>query len=261
MAIPAVTTIGAESSSSTPRIGELGRIRPVQGIPAALGLFAGRSEGAASGPAAAPPATAAQPRRDADPRRPESLLFAGQARAGTDQARAGHAREDQALGDLAEARRRLAQRNNAQSAEVVRMIELLSARDAEVRAHEAAHVAAGGSYITGGASYTLERGPDGRSYAVGGEVGIDTQPVPGRPEETASKMRIVKAAALAPIDPSAADLAVAAAAASMEAEAMAQAAAIRAEEATRGSEVARRYGEAASPRGPGGSEKRVDMVA
>ena len=78
-------------------------------------------------------------------------------------------------------------------------------------------MAAGGRYITGGASYTYERGPDGAEYAVGGEVGIDTSPVPGNPEATAEKMRIVRAAALAPSDPSAADLAVAASAAEAEA--------------------------------------------
>ncbi len=83
-------------------------------------------------------------------------------------------------------------------------------------------MAAGGRYITGGASYTYERGPDGAEYAVGGEVGIDTSPVPGNPEATAEKMRIVRAAALAPSDPSAADLAVAASAAEAEAQAMAE---------------------------------------
>ena len=135
-----------------------------------------------------------------------------------------------------------------QSEETLRVISELQARDSQVRAHEAAHVAAGGQYITGGISFVYERGPDGRSYAVGGEVGIDTSPVPGKPEETAAKMRIVRAAALAPSDPSPADLSIAAEAAQIESEAMAEVAASRAEAA------ARSYG--ASP-----TQNTIDMVA
>jgi hypothetical protein len=69
-------------------------------------------------------------------------------------------------------------------------------------------------------------------------------------------MRTVRAAALAPIDPSPADLAVAAAAATIEAEAMAQASAVSEQEA------ARRYAGAGQAPGRGGvSERAVDMVA
>jgi hypothetical protein len=93
----------------------------------------------------------------------------------------------------------------------------LQARDAEVRAHEAAHQGAGGG-LTGGASFTYETGPDGRAYAVGGEVPISIQP--GRtPEETIRNAQRVRAAALAPAEPSAADLSVAASASQMESEA------------------------------------------
>jgi hypothetical protein len=49
----------------------------------------------------------------------------------------------------------------------------LARRDREVRAHEQAHAAVGGSYA-GAPSYTYSRGPDGQRYAVGGEVSIDT---------------------------------------------------------------------------------------
>ena len=95
----------------------------------------------------------------------------------------------------------------------------LKQRDREVRAHEAAHLAAAGRYATGGASFEYERGPDGKSYAVGGEIGIDTSPVPNDPEATIQKARMIKAAALAPADPSPTDRKVAASAAQMEAEA------------------------------------------
>ncbi|MEM6901659.1 MAG: putative metalloprotease CJM1_0395 family protein [Pseudomonadota bacterium] len=81
--------------------------------------------------------------------------------------------------------------------------------DAEVRRHEQAHMNAGGRYA-GQASYTYETGPDGGRYAVAGEVPIDTAPVPDNPEATIDKMEVVIRAALAPAEPSAQDLRVAA---------------------------------------------------
>lgn len=89
-------------------------------------------------------------------------------------------------------------------------------RDREVRAHEAAHAAVGGAYVRGGPSFSYTTGPDGKRYAAGGEVQIDTSPVPGDARATAQKMRVVKAAALAPAQPSGQDLAVAAAASRTE---------------------------------------------
>lgn len=88
-------------------------------------------------------------------------------------------------------------------------LDELIQRDREVRAHEQAHAAAGGGYA-GAPSYTYSRGPDGRLYAVGGEVGIDTAPVPGDPAATLRKMEVVQRAALAPAEPSAQDLRIAA---------------------------------------------------
>jgi len=102
------------------------------------------------------------------------------------------------------------------------VVRQLAARDREVRAHEQAHVAAAGPYATGGPSYTYQTGPDGQRYAIGGEVGIDTSPVPGNPEATLRKARTILAAANAPAEPSAQDRAVAAAAASMMAQAQAE---------------------------------------
>jgi hypothetical protein len=88
--------------------------------------------------------------------------------------------------------------------------------DREVRAHEQAHISAGGAYIRGGASYQYQRGPDNKNYAVGGEVGIDATPERDDPGATITKMQAVRAAALAPSDPSAQDRAVAASAAQNE---------------------------------------------
>jgi hypothetical protein len=95
------------------------------------------------------------------------------------------------------------------SDEEQKAVSELKARDREVRAHERAHQAAGGQHA-GAASYTFQRGPDGRSYAVGGEVPIDAGEVKGDPEATIEKMRVVKAAALAPAEPSSQDRKVAA---------------------------------------------------
>ena len=83
-------------------------------------------------------------------------------------------------------------------AELKQLTEL-KARDREVRAHEAAHQAVGGQYA-GSISYVYERGPDGAQYAVGGEVSISTSPVGGDPQATIDKMRVVRAAALAPAE-------------------------------------------------------------
>ncbi|HIJ90614.1 MAG: putative metalloprotease CJM1_0395 family protein [Desulfobulbaceae bacterium] len=90
--------------------------------------------------------------------------------------------------------------------------------DTKVRAHEMAHLAAAGSYATGGASFQYAKGPDGKQYAVGGEVGIDTGKE-SSPEATISKMQTVRAAALAPADPSPQDQKVAARASLVIAEA------------------------------------------
>jgi len=100
----------------------------------------------------------------------------------------------------------------------LRMVSELKARDRVVRTHEMAHMAAGAGLVTRGASYTYQNGPDGQRYAVGGEVGIDTSP--GRtPEETLLKAERIRAAALAPAEPSGQDRQVAAAAAKMASQA------------------------------------------
>ena len=95
--------------------------------------------------------------------------------------------------------------------EVAELLEL-KARDQQVRRHEAAHMAAGGPYIRGGPTYSYRVGPDGKRYAVGGEVSIDTSPEQD-PRQTIAKMRVVERAALAPADPSGQDRMVAAKAA------------------------------------------------
>lgn len=91
----------------------------------------------------------------------------------------------------------------------IQLLDELQQIDTEVRRHEMAHIAAGGRYITSGANSTYKRGPDGRNYVVGGEISIDTAPIPGDPQATIQKMRQVKSAAFAPVDPSPQDIKVA----------------------------------------------------
>ncbi len=99
-----------------------------------------------------------------------------------------------------------------------RQVDKLKKTDQEVRAHERAHMAAGSGLVMGGASYEYERGPDGKMYAVGGEVKIDTSKERD-PVATIRKMQKVRRAALAPAQPSGQDRSVAAQASQIEAEA------------------------------------------
>lgn len=98
-------------------------------------------------------------------------------------------------------------------------VKNLKQRDAEVRAHEAAHLAAAGKYATGSANFEYTRGPDGKSYATAGEVQIDTGPIPNDPEATLQKAQQIQAAAQAPAQPSSQDRQVAAEASVMASEA------------------------------------------
>jgi hypothetical protein len=94
----------------------------------------------------------------------------------------------------------------------------LKKTDREVRAHEQAHLAAAGGLATSGANYEYKTGPDGKKYAVAGDVHIDVSE--GKdPEQTIRKAEKIKRAALAPAKPSAQDRAVAAKVSAMEAKA------------------------------------------
>nr|WP_283106534.1 putative metalloprotease CJM1_0395 family protein [Shewanella submarina] len=99
--------------------------------------------------------------------------------------------------------------NSRQEAVEQQELEQLRARDREVKSHERAHAAVGGHYASS-PSYQFERGSDGKRYAISGEVQIDISPVPGDPQATVVKMQKVYAAAMAPVNPSMADIRVAA---------------------------------------------------
>ncbi|MFH0734313.1 MAG: putative metalloprotease CJM1_0395 family protein [bacterium] len=95
-------------------------------------------------------------------------------------------------------------------------IDRLKERDKEVRQHEEAHKRAAGGLLTVGPKYDYEIGPDGKKYAVSGEIQIDIAEIPGNPEATLKKAKQVQRAALAPREPSPQDNAIAANAANME---------------------------------------------
>lgn len=135
---------------------------------------------------------------------------------------------DQAVQDAAVKRRSEQERDQ----KVRDQVQELASRDREVRAHEQAHAAVAGQYA-GSPTYSFVRGPDGVSYAVGGEVSIDTSPIPGDPEATLRKAQQLRRAANAPADPSSQDASVGAQAAQMEQEARAE---LREKQATEASE-------------------------
>ncbi|PTW63281.1 SprA family protein [Breoghania corrubedonensis] len=133
----------------------------------------------------------------------------------------------------------------------------LKKRDAEVRAHEQAHASAGGT-LSGSPSFETERGPDGRTYAVGGEVAIDVSPAQ-TPDATMAKADQIVRAALAPADPSPQDMRVAAAAREMRAQAQAELIKLQAEELGSGANEA--GGGADTPRASGETNADANFSA
>ncbi|MBF0536794.1 MAG: hypothetical protein HQL03_00920 [Nitrospirae bacterium] len=93
-------------------------------------------------------------------------------------------------------------------------VQRLKQREQDVRAHEQAHESVGGQYA-GAPTYQYTTGPDGKRYINGGEVPIDIS-TEKDPQATINKMRQVRAAALAPVDPSPQDQAIASKATSIE---------------------------------------------
>jgi len=71
-----------------------------------------------------------------------------------------------------------------------------------VREHERSHMRAARDLAMTSPSYEFKRGPDGRNYAVGGEVNVDASLSGANAEETIDKARKIQNAALAPNDPS-----------------------------------------------------------
>ncbi|MBD1548360.1 putative metalloprotease CJM1_0395 family protein [Roseibium aggregatum] len=136
-----------------------------------------------------------------------------------------------------------------------KQVEKLKQRDSEVRAHEHAHARTGGAYA-GAPSYSYQQGPDGKRYAIGGEVSIDTSGE-RTAEATIRKMQVVIRAATAPADPSSQDLKVAQQARAQLQEAQTQLRQERAAEQSGGDEAANGQetsGPASAGNGISGSE-------
>lgn len=112
-------------------------------------------------------------------------------------------------------------------AKQIQQLRELQSTDREVKAHEAAHQAAGGS-LAGGASYSYVKGPDNQMYAVSGEVPIRMQKG-NTPDETIANARQIASAAMAPANPSPQDYKVAANALKLEMEARSEAVKLKAE--------------------------------
>jgi hypothetical protein len=90
-----------------------------------------------------------------------------------------------------------------------RQLATLEEQDRAIRRHEEAHRAAAGGLVRGGISYRYRVGPDGKRYAVHGDVDIDLT-AEASPEATIRKMQRARRAATAPASPSPQDRAIAA---------------------------------------------------
>lgn len=89
-----------------------------------------------------------------------------------------------------------------------RQVEKLKERDKEVKTHEQAHLSSAGGLNASAPTYTYQTGPDGKQYAIGGEVSISFTPT-GDPQKDLQAAEAMKNAALAPADPSSQDRSVA----------------------------------------------------
>ena len=87
-----------------------------------------------------------------------------------------------------------------------RVLEKFKNKDAEIRTHEQVHASIG--HTTAPISYSYQQGPDGKMYAVGGSVRLETS-MPDDPKAAAFKLDILQKAASAPSNTSGADNAIA----------------------------------------------------
>lgn len=120
-----------------------------------------------------------------------------------------------------------------QKSQESKLVSELKKRDTEVRQHELAHAAVGGTH-TGAPQYQFVKGPDGKNYAVEGEVSVDASFSGGDAQEKLEKARTIRAAALAPSEPSSQDRKVAAQAARVAMQAQTELVKLKAQEKEQG---------------------------
>jgi len=92
--------------------------------------------------------------------------------------------------------------NNVDEKSFERVLEKFKQADAGIRSHEQIHASIG--QTTSPISYNYQEGPDGKLYAVGGSVRLDTS-IPNDPKAAAFKLDMLQKAASGPIDSSGAD--------------------------------------------------------
>lgn len=136
--------------------------------------------------------------------------------------------------------------NNELTPEQQRQVEELKQIDSKVHQHEQAHLAAGRDLITSGPNYTYTYGPDGKRYATGGEVGIDTA-AEKQPEANIDKGQRIQTAALAPSEPSPQDYRVASLGSQLETQGHSELVRQQQEERIAQEEAARQKREALTP--------------
>jgi len=91
---------------------------------------------------------------------------------------------------------------NYDEVDFARVLEKFRNKDSEIRTHEQAHASIG--HTTTPISYNYQQGPDGKMYAVGGSVRMDTS-IPDDPKAAAFKLDILQKAASGPTHLSGAD--------------------------------------------------------
>ncbi|MGB5866535.1 MAG: putative metalloprotease CJM1_0395 family protein [Arcobacteraceae bacterium] len=91
---------------------------------------------------------------------------------------------------------------NYDEQDFARVLEKFKNKDAQIRTHEQVHASIG--HTTSPISYSYQQGPDGKMYAVGGNVRMDTS-IPDDPKAAAFKLDVLQKAASGPADTSGAD--------------------------------------------------------
>ena len=82
--------------------------------------------------------------------------------------------------------------NNYDEQDFARVLDKFRSKDTEIRAHEQTHASIG--HTTSPISYNYQSGPDGKMYAVGGSVRMDTS-MPDDPKAAAFKLDMLQKAA------------------------------------------------------------------
>ena len=94
------------------------------------------------------------------------------------------------------------QANNYDEQDFARVLEKFKTSDSNIRSHEQIHASIG--HTTAPISYNYQEGPDGKMYAVGGHVRLDTS-IPDDPKAAAFKLDQIQRASSGPTNLSSTD--------------------------------------------------------